>query len=173
MNVPALRFALGALLLLAPAQDRKGAADPGRETFLTTGFEIGERGAVTLRYRTIAWSPESWKALRRDPEQREQMNRRFGVALQAELKTPVVLALGGRRLDAGSWRIGVVMNEAGAFDLTLLVDGETKSFPMDLSESRHSFPYLTFTLTPAEDGLFALVFQWGSEHGRAVFEAAR
>lgn len=174
MNFVLPRIALGALLLLAAPQDRRGeAADPGRETFLTAGFELGERGAITLRYRTIAWAPDAWKALRRDPEQREQMNRRFGLALQSELKTPIVLSVGGRRLEPGSWRLGVRMNEAGAFDLTVLVDGETKAVPMDLSESRHVFPYLAFTLLPAQDGLCALVFQWGPEHGRVVLEAAR
>ncbi len=173
MNLPALRAALAALLLFAPAQDRSGAGDPSRETFLTTGFELGERGAITLRYRTLAWAPESWKTLRREPEQRAQMNQRFGVALQAELKTPIVLALGGLRLEPGSWRIGIVMNPAGAFDLTLLVDGEPKPVALDLSESRQTFPYLSFTLLPASDGLCALVFQFGTEYGRAVFEAAR
>jgi len=173
VNLPLLRAALGALLLLAPPQDRSASADPNRETFLTTGFELGERGAVTLRYRTIAWSPDSWRALRREPEQREQMNRRFGIALQTELKTPIALSVGGRRLEPGSWRLGVLMNEAGAFDLTILIDGETKPVPMDLSESRHVFPYLAFTLVPAQDGLCALVFQWGTEYGRVVLEAAR
>jgi hypothetical protein len=173
VNLSPLRAALGALLLLAPPQDRSASADPNRETFLTTGFELGERGAVTLRYRTIAWSPDSWRALRREPEQREQMNRRFGIALQTELKTPIALSVGGRRLEPGSWRLGVLMNEAGAFDLTILVDGETKPVPMDLSESRHVFPYLAFTLVPAQDGLCALVFQWGTEYGRVVLEAAR
>jgi hypothetical protein len=174
VNLSPLRAALGALLLLlAPPQDRSASADPNRETFLTTGFEIGERGAVTLRYRTIAWSPDSWRALRREPEQREQMNCRFGVALQSELQTPIALSVGGRRLEPGSWRLGVLMNEAGAFDLTILVDGETKPVPMDLSESRHVFPYLAFTLVPAQDGLCALVFQWGTEYGRVVLEAAR
>ena len=76
MNLSLLRAALGALLLLAPPQDRSASADPGLETFLTTGFELGERGAVTLRYRTIAWSPDSWRALRREPAQREQSSRR-------------------------------------------------------------------------------------------------
>jgi hypothetical protein len=173
VNLPVLRVALGALLLLAPRQDRRDGGDSVRETFLTTGFEIGDRGAITLRYRTIAWAPESWKALRRDPEQREQMNHRFGLALQSELKTPIALSVGGRRLDPGSWRIGVQMNDAGAFDLTLLVEREMKPIPFDLSESRQVFPYLTFTLLPASDGLFALVFQWGSEYGRVLFEAAR
>lgn len=173
MNLPVLRVAFAALLLLAPAQDRRDAGDPQRETFLTTGFELGERGAITLRWRTIAFAPDSFRTLRREPEQREQMNRRFGVALQAELKTPIVLSLGGHRLEPGSWRIGIAMNPAGAFDLTLLVDGEPKPVPFDLSESRQSFPYLSFALLPASDGVCALVFQFGTEFGRAVFEAAR
>jgi hypothetical protein len=173
MTMHALRAALATLLLLAPVQERSRAADPTRETYLTSGFEIPERGAITLRYRTIAWAPEVMRGLRRDPAQREQMNQRFALVLQTELKTPVALSLAGERLEAGSWRIGLFMDEAGAFQLTVLIGGETKRFPLDLSESRQSFPYLTFALAPAEEGLFALVFQWGTEYGRAVFEAAR
>jgi hypothetical protein len=164
--------ALLAFLLGAPLQERPRAADPARETYLTTGLELPEKGAITLRYRTIAFSPDSLRATRRDPAQREQMNQRFGLALQSELKSPVALSLAGERLDAGSWRIGLFMNDAGAFELTLLIRGETRRFPLDLSESLQRSPYLTFTLAPAEEGLFALVFQWGSEYGRAVFEAA-
>jgi hypothetical protein len=173
MTTHAPRAALAALLLLAPLQEHPRAADPARETFLTSGFELPEKGAVTFRYRTIAFAPESLRAMRRDPAQREQMNQRLGLALQSELKSPVALSLAGQRLDAGSWRIGLFMDEAGAFDLTVLIQGESKRFPLDLSESSERSPYLNFTLTPAEEGLFALVFRWGSEYGRAVFEAAR
>lgn len=165
--------ALLAFLLAAPPQDRPRAADPSRETFLSTGFELPENRVITLRYRTMAFAPDSLRAMRRDPAQREQMNQRFGLALQTELKSPVALSLAGEKLDAGSWRLGLFMDEAGAFELTVLIGGETKRFPLDLSESQQRSPYLTFTLTPAEEGLFALVFQWGSEYGRAVFEAAR
>jgi hypothetical protein len=173
MTSHAPRAALAALLLLAPLQERPRAADPARETFLTTGLELPEKGAITLRYRTIAFAPESLRGMRRDPAQREQMNQRLGLALQSELKSPVALSLAGERLEAGSWRIGLFMDEAGAFDLTLLIQGETRRFPLALSESLQRSPYLTFTLAPAEEGLFALVFQWGGEYGRAVFEAAR
>jgi hypothetical protein len=172
MTMPIVRAALAALLLVAPVQERSRAADPARETFLTTGFELPERGAITLRYRTVAWAPEKMREMRRDPAQREQMNQRFALALQSELKSPLALSFAGERLEAGSWRVGLFMDEAGAFQFTLLVKGETKRYPVDLSESKQNFPYLTFTIAPAEDGLFALVFQWGTEYGRAVFEAA-
>jgi hypothetical protein len=172
MTTHALRAALAALLLVTPLQERSRAADPTRETYLTTGFEMAERGAVSLRWRTIAWAPDVMRSMRRDPAQREQMNQRFALVLQSELKTPVALSLAGERLEPGSWRIGLFMDEAGAFQLTVLVKGETKRFALELSEARQNFPYLSFALTPAEEGLFALVFQWGSEYGRAVFEAA-
>lgn len=173
MTTHAPRAALAALLLLAPIQERPRAADPARETFLTTGLEVPERGAVTLRYRTIAFAPDSLRAMRRDPAQREQMNQRLGLALQSELKSPIALSIAGEKLDAGSWRIGLFMDEAGAFELTVLIRGEPKRIALDLSESSERAPYLTFTIAPAEEGLFALVFRWGSEYGRVVFEAAR
>jgi len=168
-----LRAALGALLLLAPLQERPRGADPARETALTTAILVGEQREVTLHYRTIAWSAESMQRMRRDPAQRDLLNQRFGLVLQSELETPVALTLGGMKLAAGKWRIGLFMDEGGAFQFTVLVDGETRRFPIDLSESRQTFPYLAFTLMPAEEGLFALVLQWGTEYGRVVFEAAR
>ena len=153
-------------------QDRP-QADPSRETTARAALELAPGKEVSLEYRTISWSAEGMKRMRQDPEIRSQMNGRFQIGFQTKFKLPSALFLNGRRLEPDTYRIGLAMNDAGAFDFTMLIDQETVRFPVDLSESRGiHFPYLAFTLTPAEDAWFALVFQWGSEIGRVTFTRA-
>lgn len=159
-----------ALLALLPWQEDR-APDPTKETVASSTLSLGGGGVVKLEYRTAPWVPETIRRMRANPGDRETMNQRLPLLLQAHLDTPIALVLGGAKLDKGSWRVGLVMNDAGAFDLVVLLEQEYKHFPIELSESRQRFPYLTLTLAPAEDGLFALTFQWGKEFGRVVFAA--
>lgn len=167
-----------AVTLAAPVPDPSAPqdrpqADPSRETTARTALELAPGKEVSLEYRTISWSAEGMKRMRQDPEIRAQMNGRFQVGFQTKLKLPNALFLNGRRLEPDTYRVGLAMNDAGAFDFTMLIDQETVRFPVDLSESRGiHFPYLAFTLAPAEDAWFALVFQWGSEVGRVAFTRA-
>ncbi len=163
---------LVAAVALCAVQFQKRQADVTRETFARASLELATGQEVSLRYRTISWSSEGTRRMRTDPEVRGQMNRRLELGMQTEFKTPVALSLNGRRLEPDAYRIGLFMNDAGAYEFTMLLDHDTVRFPIDLSESRHSFPYLTFSLAPAEEGLFALVIQWGSEYGRVVFARA-
>jgi hypothetical protein len=164
-------LAAAALLAAAPPQEKP--VDVTRETFARASIDLAQgaqRQELSLKYRTLAWSVENVRRMRQDPTVREQMNQRYQLALQSELVVPVPLALSGRRLDPDTYRIGIAMNEAGAWEATMLLDHDWVRFPIDLSESRHVFPYLAFTLAPTEEGAVALVFQWGSEYGRLVFQ---
>ncbi len=163
--------ALAALPCLA-VQER-GGADPVRETFAKTAIDLDPEHQLSFRYRTIAWSAEGAARMRSDPAQREQMNQRLGVGVQSELTTPVALSVAGRRLEPGTYRLGLRMNAEGAYELTLLLEFEFVPVPIDLFETRQTFPYLTFCLLPAPAGGYALVFQWGTEYGRLVLELAR
>lgn len=162
--------AVAALLLVVTPTGQQ--ADTKRETFARSALELAPGKEVALRYRTIAWSMDGTKRMRQDAAVREQMNQRLQLATQTELTTPVPLSVNGRRLEPDTYRIGLAMNEAGAFEFTMLLDHETVRFPIELAESRISFPYLAFTLAPCEEGLFALIFQWGTEYGRVVYARA-
>ena len=170
------RRVLASLAALAvavlPGSQEKPQADPARETKARSAVDLGNGKEVRLVYRTLSWSADAARRMRGDVELRRSMNQRFQLALQTELELPVPAFLEGRRLEPGSYRIGLAMNDAGAFDLTMLLDHDTVHFPIDLAESRLSFPYLVMSLMPAEEGLFALVFQWGTEYGRMVFGRA-
>ena len=76
------------------------------------------------------------------------------------------------RLPAGTYRVSLSMNNAGAWELTVLKQQEFHVLPLALEDARPVFPYLNMALTPAPEGLFALVVQWGPEAGRVAFRAA-
>jgi hypothetical protein len=162
----------GASSAAAPLQDAGRQADQNRETFARSELEL-PAGSVTLRWRTLSWSEEGMRRMREDAAIRASMNQRFQLGVQSELTLPFAAFLGDRRLEAGSHRVSLAMDDAGAFELAVLVDHDTVRFPLELTESRAWFPYLSFQVVPAEDGAFALVFQWGREHGRAAFVLAR
>lgn len=176
MSRAALAAAAFALALLLPAQEAPPLrqADVTRETTARAALEVAQGKEIKLQYRTISWSAEAAKRMRNDPAVREQFNQRFALAFQSELSTPFALSIGGRRLEPDAYRVGLAMDDAGAWQFTMLLDHDTVRFPIDLSESPRSpnFPYLTMSLLPAEDGLFALVLQWGKEYGRVVFTLA-
>ena len=168
-----LAAALG-LALFAAIGRQERQADAARETSARAALEIAPGKEVSLKFRTIAWSAEGTRRMRQDPGIREQMNQRFQLAMQTQLTTPVALSIQGRRLEPDSYRVGLAMNDAGAFEFTMLLAQETVRFPVDISDSRRNdFPYLDFSLVPCEEGLFCLVFQWGSELGRVVFLRAQ
>lgn len=160
-----------ALVPWIAAQER-GGADPTRETVVRTAIEIEPGREVVLEYRTIAWSDVAIANQRADPEARAQMNQRLPIGLQSKLTTPVALLIEGRRVEPDTYRIGVWMDEAGAHQFSILLDHEYVRFPLDLAETDQRFPYLTFTLLPASEGGFALIFQWGGEYGRVVLDVA-
>jgi hypothetical protein len=168
----ALALGLAAVLLAPAGSQQRPQADPARETVARAALDLGNGKEVRFKYRTLSWSADATRRMRQDPEQRRQMNQRFQLALQTELEIPVPVFLNGRRLEPDTYRVGLAMGDAGAFELTMLLDHDTVRFPIDLAESRISFPYLGFSLLPAEEGLFALVFQWGTEYGRVVFARA-
>jgi hypothetical protein len=168
-------IALAALLALLPVvtwQDR-GGADPAREGFARTSMDFSPGREIELRYRQLAWSDDAIARVRADPANRLRWNQSIPIALQSELKCPVALSIGGRRLEPDTYRIGLWMDEGGAFDLSILLDHDYVRFPLELAETDQRFPYLTCGLLPAPEGGIALVFQWGGEYGRVVFEFAR
>lgn len=156
----------------APRQDAGRQADPNRETFARSELEL-PGGSVKLRWRTLSWSDEGMRRMREDATIRASMNQRFLLGVQSELEIPFATFVGDRRLEAGSHRVSLAMDDAGAFELAVLVEHDTVRFPLELTESRAWFPYLSIQVVPAEDAAFALVFQWGREHGRAAFVLAR
>ncbi len=161
-----------ALLPWSSAQE-SGGHDPARETVARAAVEIAPGKAIALKWRTIAWSDEGAARMRADPAIRDQMNQRLPVGLQSELDTPVALSINGRRLEPDRYRFGLWMDEAGAYQFSLLLDHELVRFPLELVETDLRFPYLTFALLPAPEGGFALVVQWGGEYGRLRLELAR
>lgn len=166
--------AVAALVLCAGfVRQERGGADPTREGFARTAVELEPGRELSLRYRQIAWSADAVARQRADPAIRGQMNQRLPIALQSELETPVALSVGGRRLEPDRYRIGLWMDEGGAHDLSILLDHDYVRFPLELHETDQSFPYLTFSLLPAPEGGYALVFQWGGEYGRIVLDLAR
>lgn len=167
-----LRFAACGALALLPAVPQSGH-DPARETPAGASVEVAPGRSLSLRWRTIAWSDAGTARMRSDPAVRKQGNERLPIALQSELVLPIAMNIGGRRLEPDTYRIGLWMDEAGAFDLSLLLDHEYVRFPLELAKSEVAFPYLAFSLLPAPEGGFALVFQWGDEYGRAVLVPAR
>src|SRR5262245_58011942 len=170
----ALATAAALALALGAAIGQERGADASRETSARTALEVAPGKEVTLKFRTIAWSAEGMKRMRQDPAIRDQMNQRFQLGMQTEFTTPVALSLRGRRLEPDTYRVGLAMNDAGAFELTMLLDHETVRFPVELSDSRRDdFAYLDFSLVPCEEGLLRLLFQWGSELGRVVFLRAQ
>ncbi len=164
-----------ALLLLLPwlAWQERGGFDATRETVARAAIELAPGKSVSLQYRTIAWSDEGAARMRGDPAIREQMNQRLPVGLQSQFETPVALSIGGKRLEPDTYRFGLWMDASGAYEFALLVDHDYVRFPLDLAETEQRFPYLSFTLLPAPEGGFALLFQWGNEYGRLRFEVAR
>jgi hypothetical protein len=168
----ALRWGVAAAALCAAAFQERRQADPVREAFARAALELEPGREISLRWRSLSFSVEGMRRMRQDSAVRDQMNQRFQLGMQTEFRTPVPLSIHGRRLEPDAYRIGLWMNEAGAFEFTLLLERETVRFPIDLSESRHWFPYLAFSLLPAEEGVCSLVFQWGSEYGRVVFARA-
>ena len=179
------RRALGGLLALVIAvaatalatQDRP-QGDPVKETFATSSLQLsaGSNGAADseakLRWRTLSWSSEGMKRMRQDAAIRADLNQRFQVAMQTELTLPVAVMLDSRRLPADTYRFWLTMNDAGSFELLFLLDHEQVRVPIDLSETKHNFPYLQFALVPTDEAYFALVFQWGTELGRVLFTKA-
>ncbi len=168
--------AVAAALLLPAAwlaTQERGGADPARETFGRTAVEVAPGKELSLHYRMIAWSEEGAARMRADPALRERMNQTLPVALQSKLVAPVALMVAGRRLEPDTYRIGLAMDEGGAYSLSLLLEQQYVRLPLELVETEQSFPYLTFSLLPAPEGGFALVVQWGSEYGRIVLGLAR
>ncbi len=162
---------LAALPLLA--NQERGGADPAREGFARTAVDHSPGREIELRYRQLAWSDEAIGRVRADPGMRQRWNQSIPIALQSELSTPVALLIGGRRLEPDTYRIGLWLDEGGAFDLSILLDHDYVRFPLELAETDQRFPYLTWSLLPAPEGGLALVFQWGSEYGRIVLDFAR
>ncbi|MFQ5584004.1 MAG: hypothetical protein ACE5GL_06175, partial [Calditrichia bacterium] len=68
-------------------------------------------------------------------------------------------------------RLSLSLNQAGALEIAVLKDQEFHRLPMALAEGRRVFPFLLMSLTPAAEGQFALIVQWGPEYGRLVFRA--
>jgi len=168
--------AMAAALLLPTAwlaTQERGGADPARETFGRTAVEVAQGKELSLRWRMIAWSDEGAARMRADPALRERMNQTLPVALQSQLVTPVALMAAGRKLAPDTYRIGVAMDEGGAYSLSILLDQQYVRLPLELVETEQHFPYLTFSLLPAPEGGYALVVQWGSEYGRLVLGLAR
>ena len=153
---------------IAAAQDGI-QADPVKETFARSVLELEPGKEVTLRYRTVSWSSEGMQRMRQDAAVRADMNGRLQLGFQTEFTTPYAVSLQGRKIEAGTYRIGLAMNDYGAWEFTALLDNETVRFPLDLSESRQSFPYIALSVIPAQEALFGIVFQWGREYGRVLF----
>ncbi|MBM4014008.1 MAG: hypothetical protein FJ293_03465 [Planctomycetes bacterium] len=168
---------IGVALLLAGlpllARQERGGADPAREGFARTAIDHSPGREIELRYRQLAWSEEAIARVRADPGLRQRWNQTIPIALQSELSTPVALMVGGRRLEPDRYRIGLWLDEGGAFDLSILLDQDHVRFPLELAETDQRFPYLTCSLLPAPEGGIALVIQWGSEYGRIVLDFAR
>ena len=111
--------------------------------------------------------------MRADPTVREALNQRLPIVLGAELTVPVAVVASDVRLEPGTRRISLRMGEGGGWQLVVLEEREFLTIPLDLVTTPHRFEWLSLTLTPARDGAFAVVLQWGPDLGRAVFRRAQ
>ena len=175
---PRWSIAALALWLAAPApsalQERPA---PARRLQAGCTLELPGGGQLEIRYATLPYPGERLRAMRRDPVFREAQNRLLPIELQGELKTDRALLLGGHRIEPGTHRIGLQMNGAGAWDFVVLRDTQFHALALEWSTENPFFPWIAFVLTPAAQGDFTLIAQWGREHGsvegrKAAAEAA-
>ena len=150
-------------------QERTRSSD---ETIASSSLRLADGGDVVLRYRTRAHDDDTVRRMRADPTVREALNERLPIVLGAELTVPVAVVASDVRLEPGTRRISLRMGEGGAWQLVILEGREFLTVPLDLVTTPHRFEWLSLTLTPARDGAFAIVLQWGPDLGRAIFRTA-
>jgi len=144
----------------------------GKEVEAGATLALPGGGEVSLSYWTRGYVPETVTRMRADASVRESVNLKLVTLLGIELRTSRPLRAGGRTIEPGSHRLGLTMNEGGAFSLSLLKERELLSLPQRLHSDQPNEPYLGMRLGMREAALFHLVWYFGTDRGEVAFYPA-
>lgn len=166
--------ALCALLAGAVFAVQDGGRDPGERrasTSLVVSKADGDE--IILSYQTLHYSDGPINNMRENAEARQQWARFIPQLMQAELSTDVDLKWRQYTLPAGTYGLGMGMNDDGGWDLYLMRgDRRAGRLPLDVQECPLSFEYLTMNLMSAGQNSFQLMLGYGKMAAVVPFEAA-
>jgi hypothetical protein len=125
-----MRHAIPALILAAlpfaalPAQQAHSGPDPDRKT---STVHVGDDRVGTLVAAAISYAPANWQDSYDDVlKQGEASNyTRIGKGWWTTLDTVGAIEIGGTRLEAGSYYLGLAVDKSGAFVLLVFDSMQT------------------------------------------------
>ncbi len=131
-NLPYL--VLGLSLLASPLMaQRMGHGNTNAPT-ITQSIDLGEQGSVELVYGSIAWASGRWAEQLANEETRAGMRDMINTEAVANplgsFKTSADLAVGGKRVAAGSYNLAFVLNEEYQWQMVLSAEENSIALPL-------------------------------------------